>query len=61
MSLEENKAIVRNLYEAFNKHDVALLDNLIVPDFVDHTMQLRGLDSFKKIRDWLHQKFPRLL
>jgi C-1 hydroxylase len=58
MSLEENKAIVRNLYEAFNKHDVALLDNLIAPDFVDHTMQLRGLDSFKKSETGFIRSFP---
>jgi hypothetical protein len=47
MSLEENKALIHSLYEAFNKHNVDLLDDLIASDFVDHTMQLRGLDSFK--------------
>jgi C-1 hydroxylase len=58
MSLEKNKAIIRSLYEAFNKHDVALLDNLIASDFVDHTMQLRGLDSFKKFETNFIKSFP---
>jgi steroid delta-isomerase-like uncharacterized protein len=58
MSLKENKAIIRSLYEVFNKHDVALLDSLIAPDFVDHTMQLRGLDSFKKFETDFIKSFP---
>ena len=48
MSLEENKAIILRLMEAFNMHSTALLDELIAPDFVDHYHQLRGLESYKK-------------
>jgi steroid delta-isomerase-like uncharacterized protein len=58
MSLEKNKALIHSLYEAFNKHDVALLDDLIASDFVDHTMQLRGLDSFKKFETNFIKSFP---
>jgi len=58
MLLEENKAIIRSLYETFNKHDVALLDDLMAPDFVDHTMQLQGLDSFKKFETNFIKSFP---
>jgi steroid delta-isomerase-like uncharacterized protein len=58
MSLEKNKALIRSLYEAFNKHDVALLDDLMSPDFVDHTIQLRGLDSFKKFETNFIKSFP---
>jgi len=35
MSLEENKAIICSLIEVFNKHNVALMDDFIAPDFVD--------------------------
>jgi C-1 hydroxylase len=50
VSLEENKAIIRKLFEAFNKHDVSLLDELIAPDYFDHRHQLRGLESYKRAR-----------
>jgi len=58
VSLEKNKAIIRSLYETFNKHDVDLLDDLIAPDFVDLTMQLRGLDNFKKFETNFIKSFP---
>ena len=58
MGLEENKAIIRRLVEAFNKHDVALLDEFMAPDFVDHTIQLQGLESFKKFEAMFITGFP---
>ena len=52
MSLEENKAIVRRMYEALNKQDLAsrlaLMDELVAPDFVEHTEKLRGREAFKQ-------------
>jgi len=36
------------LVEAFNKHDLALLDEFIAPDCVNHTRQLRGLEQVKQ-------------
>ncbi len=50
MSLEENKAIIRSLYEAFNKHNPDLLDEIMAIDFVDAPktpFELRGLGSYK--------------
>jgi len=61
MSIEENKEIVRRLVAAFNKHDVALLDELIASDFVDAPntpFELRGLDSFKKFETNFIKGFP---
>jgi len=58
MSLEENKAIVRSLFEAFNKHNLALLDELIAPDYVDHPRQLRGLESYKQHLSMFFKSFP---
>ena len=57
MSLEENKAIVRRWIEAYNKHDLAL-DDLMAPDFFDHALQLRGLDSFKQFYARFFKGFP---
>ena len=61
MSLEENKAIIRGLVEAFNKHDVALLDEFIAPDFVDAPdtpLELRGLEKFKEFEAMFIKGFP---
>jgi len=61
MSLEENKAIIRRLVETFNKHNVALWDEFIAPDFVDARntpFELRGLDSFKKFETYFIKAFP---
>ncbi len=58
MSLEENKALIRRLFEAFNKHNVALLDELIAPDYVDHPRQFKGLESYKQYLTMLYNSFP---
>jgi len=58
MSLKKNRAIVHSLFEAFNKHNLALLDELIAPDYVDHPRQLRGLESYKQHLTMLYKSFP---
>jgi len=61
MSLEENKAIIRGLIEAFNKHNVALLDEFIAPDFVDAPntpFELRGLERYKEFEAMFIKGFP---
>lgn len=60
MSLEENKAIVRSLFEALNKQDQASLDRLVAPDYVDHTLQIRGLEGLKQYIPRLPKAFPDL-
>lgn len=58
MSLEENKAIVRSWIEAFNKRNLALLDELHAPDFVYHTRQQQGLESIKQSYTMFYKGFP---
>jgi len=61
MSLEENKVIIRRLIEAENKHNPALLDEFIAPDFVDEPntpIELRGLESYKKFEANFIKGFP---
>ena len=57
MSLEENKAIVRRFVEAYNKHDVTLLDEFFAPDYVDHTHQL-GPEDVKQLFHTAFDAFP---
>jgi len=61
MSLEKNKVVVRKMFEAFNKRNLALLDELIAPDYVDQLHQLRGLDDVKQFLTTLIKGFPDLL
>lgn len=58
MSLEENKAIIRSLMEAVNKQNLASLDELMAPDYVDNTLQQKGLESFKQSVTMLYKGFP---
>ena len=58
MSLEENKAIIRSLYEAFNKRNLSLGYESIAPNYFNHTLQLRGLEAFKQFITMLIKSFP---
>jgi predicted ester cyclase len=58
VSLEENKDIIRKVMETVNKRDLALLDELIAPDYVDATLQLKGLKGFKQSVTLLYEGFP---
>jgi len=58
MSLEENKTIVRRMFEAFNKQDLALLDDLIALDYVDHPRQFQGLEEYKQYLTIFYKSFP---
>jgi len=60
MSLEKNKAIIRSLYEAANKQNIALLVEFMAPDYVDHDLQLRGRESVKQFENLFFKSFPDL-
>jgi steroid delta-isomerase-like uncharacterized protein len=45
MTLADNKALVRRLFdEVWNTGNVALVDDLLAPSFVDHAAQMGGDD-----------------
>jgi C-1 hydroxylase len=44
--------------ETANKRGLALLDELIAPDYVDTTLQLKGLKGFKRSVTMLYVGFP---
>ena len=58
MSLEENEAIIRKWIEALNKQNLALLDDIIAPDYVD--MKQQGLESAKQSMKMFYKGFPDL-
>ena len=58
MSLEENKAIIRKMIEGANKRDLASLDKLIAPDYIDHYHQVRSLEEYKQFCTRLLKAFP---
>jgi len=58
MPLEKNKAIIRSLYEAYNKQNLALFDELYAPDYVNPTLQLQGLEDAKNSLRCFSRAFP---
>jgi steroid delta-isomerase-like uncharacterized protein len=60
MSLEKNKAIVRSFWEAFNKHNVAFLDDFVAPGYFDRRIdgQLRGPEESKQYLTAHFNGFP---
>ena len=57
MSLEENKAIVRRFIEAYNKRDLDLFDDLLAPDYFDHTSKV-GVEGLKQLMNMAFKAFP---
>ena len=57
MSLEENKAIVRRMIEAYNKHNLDWFDEFIAPDYFDHTNQV-GPEGLKQLFNMAFKAFP---
>jgi steroid delta-isomerase-like uncharacterized protein len=62
MSLEENKAIVRKMFEAINKQNLAELDEVMSLDFVlhMHAQQKQGLEDSKQVVKSEMRGFPDL-
>ena len=58
MPSEENKAIVRRFIEAYNSRDLDRFDDLVAPDYVDHTHQQQGRESFKHLFTMAFEAFP---
>ena len=61
MSPEENKAVIRRLFEAEEKRNLAILDELIAPDFIEGRntpFELRGPEGYKQFVTMLFKGFP---
>ncbi len=63
MSLEDNKAVIRRLYEAFNAGDLKAIDEALAANVVDLLPlkgQAPGVEGFKKRFTTLRKSFPDL-
>jgi len=64
MSVEENKAIIRrNWEEAFNKGNLAVADEIMVPNYIYHGpggQELKGPEGFKQLITMFRTAFPDL-
>ena len=62
MSVEENKENVRRMNdEVFNKGNLVLVDELLVPDFVLHaTQEVKGPEALKQYVATTRNSFPDL-
>jgi len=63
MSTEENKALIRRLFDGINQKDVAVIDELCTPDFVTHdpaNPTVRSREDFKQWLTALSAAFPDL-
>ena len=61
MSTEENKALLRRVYEEiYNQRNLAVIDELAVPNFVFHnaSMAIQGLEAYKQFVSMFFSAFP---
>ena len=60
LSLEKNKALIRKSIEEINKRNLAVVDEFIAPDYIDHTNPLRSLEDIKQFYTKAFNDFPDL-
>jgi steroid delta-isomerase-like uncharacterized protein len=61
MPVEANKAAVQRFYqEVINARNLDALDELLVPDGVDHTFGSQNTEQAKQFFAMVHQAFPDL-
>ena len=58
MSLEENKKIVRKSIEVINTKDLSSIEQMVAPDFVDHTRKMQGSEGLKQFLFMIYKSFP---
>jgi steroid delta-isomerase-like uncharacterized protein len=57
-SADENKRVVQRFIDAYNKRDLDVFDELVSPEYVDHTHEQRGRDQFKRLFTLAFEGFP---
>ena len=58
MTIEKNLEIGRKMMEAVNKQDLGLLDDLVVPEYVNRQLQVRSREDLKQILTRQYIGFP---
>ena len=57
MSVEENKALVRRFIDAYNNRNLDAFDEILSPDYFDHTNQV-GPEGLKQLMYMAFTAFP---
>ena len=57
-SVDMNKAIIRKFIDAYNNRDLDVFEELVVPDYIDHTHQTKGRKDFKRLFTMAFEGFP---
>jgi steroid delta-isomerase-like uncharacterized protein len=65
MSIEENKELCRRLYAAVSTGDYDAIDQLVVPNFIEHTMVAPGMpegrEGLKALFRMIRQAMPEMV
>jgi steroid delta-isomerase-like uncharacterized protein len=57
MSLEENKTLVRRFVHAYNQRNLEVFDELLAPDYFDHSSQV-DREGLKQLMNMAFTAFP---
>jgi len=55
---EDNSDVVLRTIEAINSHDLSPVEDIVAPDFLDHTRQLRGPEGVRQFLSTVFGSFP---
>ena len=55
---EENKAIIRRFIKSYNDRNLDIFEELVSPDYVDHTHGTKGREAFKALFTMAFEGFP---
>jgi predicted ester cyclase len=58
LSTIENKAVVRRFIDAYNNRNLKVFDDLVAPNYIDHTHQKQGREDFKQLFTLAFNGFP---
>jgi predicted ester cyclase len=58
VTFSDNKAVIRRFIEAYNNRNLQVFDELVAPDYVDHTHQQKGREEFKRLFTLAFEGFP---
>lgn len=58
MTPEDNKTLVRRFIDAYNARDLDAFDDLVAPDYTDHTHNQQGRESFRQLFSIAFEGFP---
>ena len=55
---EENKAIIRRFIKSYNNRKLEIFEELVSPDYIDHTHGTKGRKAFKELFTLAFEGFP---